>query len=67
MLVSELEKKPESMMSSSSTVNSMLSGMSSKKEVFRVGMGSQFYDASPQKSRAQKNLKYQFRAEEGQH
>ena len=45
MLVSELEKKPESMISSSSTANSMLSGISSKKDVVRVGMGSQFYDA----------------------
>jgi len=33
MLVSELEKKPESMISSSSTENSMLRGMSSKKRV----------------------------------
>lgn|GEM_PF-2493254 len=39
MLVSELEKKPDRRMSSNSIVNSMLSGMSSKKRVTDVFLG----------------------------
>ncbi len=67
MLVSELEKKPDKMIKSSSIAKSMLRGMSSKQEIVRVGRRGQFYAASRKMSRTYKDFKHQFGAQKSQH